>query len=56
MKKKALATLLFSVSLILALVSAGGCAPIETDTAEQSCYRFDERARFRADLQYLRWD
>ena len=35
MKKKTLATLLLSVSLILALVSAEGCAPIETDTAEQ---------------------
>jgi len=54
MKKKTLATLLLSVSLILALVLAEGCAPIETDTAEQSCCRFDEGARFRADLQYLR--
>ncbi len=35
MKKKTLGTLLLSVSLILALVSAEGCAPIETDTAEQ---------------------
>jgi len=35
MKKKTLATLLLSVSLILALVSAEGCATIETDTAEQ---------------------
>jgi len=35
MKKKTLAALLLSVSLSPALVSAEGCAQIETDTAEQ---------------------